>query len=123
MLRGRVRTTRYLYDDPEHPTRVTGAITSPEWTDEDRCLLIGLAEYEKTLCPGCGLPIESAWHSDMDGWYEATEVVCHACTTRRPEGQQAAYSIIRDTTTPEARERMPAFELGRTTSEPDLPPH
>ena len=88
MLRGRLRTTIYRYDDPEHPDRVTSTVESPAWTDDDRALLLALADYEATLCPGCGEPKQHAWHSDLDGWYEPEQLVCHACTAQ--QGQQVS---------------------------------
>lgn len=58
---------------------------TPEWTDEDRAALLGLQMYETTLCPGCGHPKQSAWHSDMAGWWESEQFVCLACTAASGE--------------------------------------
>lgn len=36
------------------------------------------------LCPGCGHPKATAWHSDNDGWYEVTETYqCNPCTVQK----------------------------------------
>jgi len=32
--------------------------TEPEWDDAERDWMLALAEYEATLCPRCGRPIE-----------------------------------------------------------------
>lgn len=59
---------------------------SPEWTDEDRAALLGLQEYESTLCPGCGNPKQHAWHTDMTGWWKSRRFVCLPCTENAGEG-------------------------------------
>lgn len=63
---------------------------SPEWTLEDRAALLGLQEYEATLCPGCGQPKQTAWHSDMTGWWKTRQFVCLPCTAQAglgPDGK------------------------------------
>lgn len=109
----RLHTLTYVYDDPEHPDRPTSAISSPQWTPDDRGLLMGLEAYEASLCR-CGFPKEVAWHSEMDGgWFEADEFVCHACSAR--EGSPVAYVRIRNTR-PESKGPMPPFVLGVSTT-------
>ncbi len=109
---------QYLYDDPEYPDRRTGAVHSPAWTHEDRALLMGLESYEASLCK-CGVPINVAWHSEMDGFFEVNEVVCHACTARA--GRQVVYTPrLRNTRDP-ARP-MPEFIPGKTITAPDKAP-
>ncbi len=118
----RHRTSTFVYDDPEHPDRPTRLIHSPAWTPEDRALLLGLEAYEDTLCPGCGIPKDRAWHSEWDGFYEATKVVCHACSASKGEGDEVAYAITVDTRPADAPP-PPPFKIGETTSEPtDHPP-
>lgn len=74
-----MRTT-WLYDDPQHPERVTGTVESPAWTAEDRAALLGLARYESTLCSGCGQPKDVAW--SVDGWHKAKSFRCDGCTAQ-----------------------------------------
>ena len=114
-----MRTVTYRYDDLRHPDRPSGHVESPEWTDEDRALLLALDAYEATLCPGgCGQPREIAWHSHMEGFYEPTRWICHACTARN--GEEAAFAVVDyDRDFPPSRiETFPPFELGVTTTEP-----
>lgn len=108
---------QYLYDDPAHPKRRTGEISSPPYTREDRALLAGLELYEASLCR-CGIPMSIAWHSEMDGWYEADEAVCHACSAR--SGHQVVYATnLRSTRDPV--KPMPAFIPGETITAPEKP--
>lgn len=97
----RLITTTYLYDDPDHPGRVTGSIESPAYTHEDRALLVALREWENSLCR-CGEPRAEAWHSGMDGEYEATPVVCHACSAinhdpDKPDAPKTTYHVVANT--------------------------
>jgi hypothetical protein len=109
---------QYVYDDPDHPDRVTAAVSSPAYTVEDRALLMGLDAYEGSLCR-CGVPITSAWHSEMDGYYEADEAVCHVCSLRA--GRQVAFSTnLRNTRDPSLP--MPPFVPGETITAPDVGP-
>lgn len=112
-----------MYDDPDHPDRATGHVESPEWTDDDRALLLALAAYEATLCPGgCEQPREVAWHSHMEGFYESTKWICHACTAR--DGQDVVFTLTEpDPDLPSERiAGFPPFELGVTTTEPSETP-
>lgn len=89
----------YLYDDPAHPDRVTGAVQSPAYTAVDRAFLEGLEDYEATLCR-CGYPKSLAWHSDMDGDFEdpGEEAVCHACSAGadKPVSYRLRPTVTRD---------------------------
>lgn len=122
ILRGRMRTVTYLYDDPDHPDRPTGHVSAPEWTEVDRALLLGLGKYEDTLCPGgCGQPRELAWHDWMAGEeFEATKWVCHACTART--GHEVVFSTVAPVMSPERMAMRPPFVLGETTTEPTEKP-
>lgn len=114
-----MRRVTYLYEDPAHPERPSGHLESPEWTPDDRALFLALQMYEDTLCPGgCGQPKELAWHSAMEGWFEATEWVCHACSAR--QGHEARFSIVEvDKDLPLAVvDAFDPFEIGVTTTEP-----
>lgn len=119
ILRGRIRTTTYLFDDPENPGRRTGSVTTAEWTEEDRAALLGLEMYEATLCPGCQEPRETAWHADAEGEYEAQRFVCHGCLAKS-DGHQASavYSVLTGVPSPERVAKFLPFDLLTTTTEP-----
>lgn len=55
-------------------------MTASPWTAGDRALMLAYDAYTATLCPGCGHPIELAWHPDNDGFFDAESATCHACT-------------------------------------------
>lgn len=38
--------------------RIIGYTPEPEWDDTERAWMLALAEYERGLCPSCGLPAE-----------------------------------------------------------------
>jgi hypothetical protein len=114
-----LRQVTYLYADPAHPDRPTGHLESPEWTPDDRALLLGLAQHESTLCPGCGHPKHLAWHSHIDGYYEAERWICYACTAAN-DGTEVPYSVsfLGPRTLQSKLDAFPPFEIGRTTTEP-----
>lgn len=116
----RLRETTYVYDDPEHPDRVTRVIHSPDYVAEDHAMLLGLQLYEDSLCPGCGWPKHVAWHADMDGWFDAHEVKCHACTARREAGADGTRAPVTYTYTVDTRPEddlvLRPFVLGLTTT-------
>lgn len=105
-------TTTFVYGDTERPDRVTAHIQSPAWTPEDRGLLAGLEMAEGELCR-CGEPRSVAWHSDMDGDYEADAVVCFACSAI--QDQKVRYYLPR-VTRDFAQRPLPPFRIGRTTT-------
>lgn len=113
-----MRRVTYLYEDTTHPDRATGHIESPDWTDDDRSLLLALARYEATLCPGCGEPKHLAWHSSMEGFYEPVSWVCHACTAAKGH-EVGFYASEIDKDLPQARiDAFPPFRIGLTTTDP-----
>lgn len=96
------------------------------WTPEDVALLVGLARYEDSLCPGCGVPKHLAWHSELDGWFEHEhEVVCHACTAAQPDpGHGKTRAPVTYRTRPRVPDgfdlsTLPPFVMGETTTPPD----
>jgi len=117
----RMREQDLVYDDPEHPDRVTRVINSPDYVDADFALLAGLDVFEKSLCPGCGWPREIAWHEDMAGWFEGLEVVCHACTAMQPVDEKTGikrpylHRLAFDNRLA-GDDRLPPFVLGLTTT-------
>jgi hypothetical protein len=118
--------TVYRYDDPLHPNRVTSSVQIMPWTPEDNALLLGLARYEESLCPGCGVPKHLAWHSELEGfWEHEVEVICHACTAAQPEpdgGKQRPPVVYRSRPRVELEydmAQLPPFVMGETTTPPD----
>jgi hypothetical protein len=96
-------------------------VESPEWTDADRGLLLGLGMWEATLCPGgCGHTIDQAWHTDNDGWFEVQGFKCYACT-ELAGGDDVVFHQVDSTRSPDDPPLAP-FELGVTTFAPDPTP-
>lgn len=81
--------TSYTYDDDGQLAR-TKTIRQPQWMTEDRILALALDTYERSLCSGCGQPRDRAWHPDMDGWYEAEEVICNGCGAIERKAREAS---------------------------------
>lgn len=117
-MRGRQVETTYLYEDPEHPGRVTKTLISPAWTADDRALLLGLDLYESGMC-SCGQPKDVAWHELTDGEWEPERAVCHACTAL--QGHQVVYQSAVLHMPAERRALMSPFVWGETTTEPSPP--
>lgn len=116
ILRGRLQTTTFVYDDAEHPDRPSGSVASPAWTEDDRSLLLALEEYESTLCPGCQQPREIAWHADVEGHYEGNGLVCHACSAK--DGRQKVYTFLTAYPPADVVAKFLPFDLLTTTTEP-----
>lgn len=93
-------------------------MAGPAYTREDHALLAALQAYDDSLCPGCSIPVEQAWHADMDGWFDAEGYVCHACTAR--SGQQAAFTVVKSTRDFTVKP-LPPFSLAESTTRPDPP--
>lgn len=110
-----MRSSTYVYDDPEHPDRPTGTIASPDYVPEDRALLLGLQAYEAGLCR-CGQPRDVAWHTEMDGFYEARDFVCFACTALSGGDKNTTHTAVVNTRPP-TKGPMPPFVLGVTTTD------
>jgi hypothetical protein len=120
-----MRTITYVYDDrdpakpptrrPGTPARVIRTIASPEYVPEDRALLMALASYEAQLCK-CGEPRSTAWHTEMDGYYEGQTVVCFACTANAGGDKQVKYSLLSNTR-PVSKGALPPFVFGVTTTD------
>lgn len=104
----RLPATRWLYEDPEHPDRVTGTVSSPPYTPEDQALFMALRTFESQLCR-CGYHRSIAWHPDMDGgWFEQRSYKCHACSAQK--GEDVIYDVAADTRPGDDR-ALPPFEL------------
>lgn len=116
MLRGRVISTEYEYDDSG---RMVRSFASPAWTSDDRDVMLALVEYEASLCPGCGQPKDHAWHPDMEGWFDEVEFTCHSCAAIATP-QQAVYKTTRSTW-PEGRPWLP-WPTEQPATPPPAPP-
>lgn len=54
-----------------------------EWDDTERAWMVGLAAYEATLCPMCGLPSEQCQSAAAENLAEAgVPIRCHVTTAR-----------------------------------------
>jgi hypothetical protein len=53
----------------------------PEWDDDQRALLLGLAAYEEQVCAGCGGWLPDTTDRDADDGYTVDAPTrCHRCT-------------------------------------------
>lgn len=100
MLRGRVVSTTYEYDEHD---RLVRSIASPAWTDDDRALMLALEYYEGQLCL-CGHPRHIAWNPDLSGWVEHVEYECAFCSEAK--GERVTYRVP-ENTFPEDQELRP----------------
>lgn len=63
--------------------RIVGYTPEPEWDDTEREWMRALADYEASLCPECGLPLDEC-HDPMAPYRFAAEVsVCEVGAMRR----------------------------------------
>lgn len=91
--------TTYEYDTQG---RVVRAFTASPWTEEDRALMLAWAAYQRSLCPRCGHPKETAWHPDNEGYFEVLEThECNACTAIARHGNDdqppVEFLVVSDT--------------------------
>lgn len=67
-----------------------------EWDDTERAWMLGLAAYEATLCPLCGLPSDQCQSADAEALAEAgLPIRCHVATARAQRAEEykdAKYS-------------------------------
>lgn len=103
-FRGRPSVEWRDYDDAG---RVVKTVTRSPWTPEDRALMIARQIHHRSLCPGCGMPKDKAWHPENDGWIELAGVrECLGCQamemadwdgndSNRPKAKK--YPVLRDT--------------------------
>lgn len=123
ILRGRVRRVTLLYEDLDHPDRVTCEIHDPDWSEDDRALLLGLQAYEDTLCPGCGQPKHLAWHDMLADDWMGSGVVCHACTAMEGGTEKPYFFVDLNPDLPQTYlASVTPLELGVNTTEPTPPP-
>lgn len=93
----------YLYDDREHPDRVTRTVQASAWTEEDQALMEAWSEYQDSLCPGCKHPKATAWHHmNEDAFDHEGDFICWGCTAAgEPEKdgrrKPVTYPVVVDT--------------------------
>ena len=86
VLLGRQLTsvTEYEYDDAGRLIRCATTHEAP-WTDEDRDLLLALAEEERGECHGCGRLLTETADPANRGMYEVRRSTCDACVVLESE--------------------------------------
>ncbi|QAY69985.1 hypothetical protein [Xylanimonas protaetiae] len=52
------------------------------WLDRDRALAEVLLLYERSACPGCGMPKNSAWDPRSEGEFTVERHTCQACAEK-----------------------------------------
>lgn len=73
-------TTTYEHDGAG---RLVSSRPEVEWDDTERAWMLGLAEYEATLCPLCGLPTDQCQSAAAENLAEAgIPIRCHVATAR-----------------------------------------
>lgn len=79
-------TTTYEHDDAG---RLVSSRPEVEWDDTERAWMLGLAEYEETLCPLCGLPSEQCQAASAENLAEAgLPIRCHVATARAQRAEK-----------------------------------
>ncbi len=58
-------TTEYEYNPEGRLIRST-TVRAPEWTGDDRAVLVALAQYRDSLCSCCGLPKDMTLAHERD---------------------------------------------------------
>lgn len=73
------RVTTFEYDDAGRVVRSV-TVTEPEWDDEQRELVYALAQYEASLCPGCGGDLAETTSPEAEyGYTRAGPERCYRC--------------------------------------------
>ena len=80
------------------------------WTDEDRRAALLLADYEATVCGGCGQPHHLAHDPDLSERWGVEPVLCFACAARDERAQRVHAN--------EANEQPGAFTYAIRLTEP-----
>lgn len=85
-------------------------MTESEWDAEQQDWMLALAEYEASLCPGCGLPFEeTADPKNQDRYVTGPPVRCHACTALG-----VAHERYKDSPHPHALVHIPELKAKPT---------
>lgn len=58
-----------------------------EWSARDRELALALAELERSICDGCGIPSWLGHEFTLSEDWEAEAFRCHSCTARLREAE------------------------------------
>lgn len=61
------------------PARQVRWVSESVWTERDRAVAVGLEVHERSLCPGCGRPIDEAWSPDAMDAHLADPITCGPC--------------------------------------------
>jgi hypothetical protein len=57
---------------------------------EDTAAALEEADYEKSLCPGCGQPLSESMDSDNDGAYDTKALKCFSCADQQATRDKVA---------------------------------
>lgn len=52
-----------------------------DWTDDDMSAALGWQAERRSMCTGCGFPLDETTQPGRDDAYEAELVTCHACAS------------------------------------------
>jgi hypothetical protein len=61
------------------PSRQVRWVSESVWSERDRAVAVGLEVFERSLCPGCGRPIDEAWSPDAVDAHLAEPITCGPC--------------------------------------------
>lgn len=62
--------------------------TEPEWDDTEREWMLALDDYESTLCPSCGMPIDQCSTPDAEFRIHADAHICWATAHQQAAARQ-----------------------------------
>jgi hypothetical protein len=76
-----VSPSRFLGRPQVHLDGHGRVIPVPEWTDEDRALVLAFLAWESELCPGCRQPLSDTTRPEAENLYLPEKPTrCHYCT-------------------------------------------
>lgn len=61
----------------------------PEWTDEDRGLVLALLAERDETCPGCRQPMDECRDPKTAGSWSPVQQVCQACVVQEAASDNA----------------------------------
>jgi len=61
------------------PSRRVRWVQESVWTERDRAFAVALELHERSLCPGCGNPVDEAWSPDAYDAHQAEPISCGPC--------------------------------------------
>jgi hypothetical protein len=65
----------------------------PAWLPEDTEAVLEWADFQSSLCGGCGLPVSTSMDPAMDGRFEAVPLQCFACAAKDAETRDASEQV------------------------------